>query len=210
MALPKIDAFTGADTTLLNAYNANWVIAVGSDLVIKSNALGGSAASTCVSTWHGDTWPNDQYARMTVAANVADFNHSVIVRQAIGVSAATHYGGGIDPGQYAHSRYAIWLYNANAFTSLAVHGSTTMAAGDDVKLTVVGTTLSLYVNNMVTPLLTVSDATLASGEAGMRINSSVTNLAQIESFEGGSTAVASTRIALIGGGAGASAKIIGG
>lgn len=212
MALPVIDAFAGTNGNTLTTYNANWVLPYGSDLEIQSSAVACSAASSrCTARWHGDTWPDGQYAKATLLAS-ADGYWAVVCRHTTAV-AITYYAGGIDMNDYGHSRYAIWKWTAGAFASIAVHASQTPVANDIVKLTVTsGNALSLYVNDMVTPIIgpTTDGSPLGSGEAGMSVFHSVAHIGFFDNFDGGALTVASTRLALIGGGVGASAKIIGG
>jgi hypothetical protein len=197
MASLKTDAFTGTNGTLLNTYDANWVVQAGADCEIQSNALANNTTGRAIVRYNGVTWPNDQYSQMTIVS-VNTWIEAACVRMAIGGGAVTYYGAGHNNAEYGHKRYAIWAYKAGIFTNLAAHGSQLVTIGDIVRLKVVtsggNADLSLYVNDMVTPLLTVTDSSsaLGSGQAGIEIWHGTASVAAVDSFDGGDLTLAAT------------------
>lgn len=162
------DTFNGGvDGDNLSVYSANWGTlgsAANNQNKILTNAVQTTGQSA--NRWVGRTWLADQYSKITIVSVGATGAKAVCVRGE--ATSYTAYHGGSSFSNYAHLRYAIWKRVAGTFTSLVVHGSQTMLDSDIVKLSVVGTELTLNVNG--TDILgPTSDASIASGEPGMFI-----------------------------------------
>lgn len=166
------DSFTGTDGTDLSTYSANWgplwSSAVG-ECKIYGNGVNSGGAFAGASRWDGRTWANDQYSQIkfiTIPPATAGWMHAV-VRGATDGSTRTGYVGGVDPENLGHLRYTIAKWVSNVRTTLVTHGSQEAAANDVVKLQVVGTTLTLYVNG--SEILSTTDSAIASGDAGLSV-----------------------------------------
>jgi hypothetical protein len=173
------DDFNGATNGQnLSAYNANWSVfnpTNHNQFQIQLNTIARGNGSSG-NRYSGRTWADDQYSQGTIAEVSVD-RQGVMVRAAT-TDVRTYYGCGIFPNQTGHSRYLIWKVVAGTFTSLAVHGSTTMAINDIVRCEISGFALTLILNGstLLGPT-TDGGSSIASGQAGIIGNSAGGNAA---------------------------------
>lgn len=185
------DTFTGTDTTALPTYSANWGPLWSSavnDCRIYSNGVN-SNTFPCANQYSGRTWANDQYSQFLITT-VATSIQAAIVRGDTGGSTRSGYAGGIDINALGHSRYTIWKWVANTRTTLTTHGSQSAATSDVVRLSVVGTTLTLTVNG--SDILTTTDSSIASGAAGLMLEGSSATTNYSDTWQGDDIASSAT------------------
>lgn len=169
MALPATDSFIGTNNDPLSA---SWTELDG-DWIIFNNQAWPNAAATNLALWNADAFANDHYSEAVIG---------VINTAKIGVGvrlAATRgYLLLIDNGTAGWSIER--LNSAESFTVLT-SGATGVTAGDTIRLEVTGDFIEAFKNG--TPLGNTTDATFASGGAGLvGYNVGGQNL---ESWEGG-------------------------
>ena len=113
------------------------------------------------SAYTGIAWPNDQYAEIVVAADATGCTIGACCRMSTGNMYYTQVVGPLGVG--TATQY-ISKYVANAGTNI-VNIPVTLAVGSVVRLEVQGTTLTAKINGVT--MLTTTDASLASGSAGL-------------------------------------------
>jgi hypothetical protein len=186
MSVLASDAFTDSDGTLLTSHSANWSIQNGGEqLKVLSNAVGVTATGNLRGNrYSGITWPNDMYSQATVV-NVAASMLGVTVRCG-SPNVWEFYFGGADANNHGNNIYRITKWIAGVESNLAAHASQVMQAGDVVKLSVQGTSLSLVVNG--SEIVTATDSALTSGQAGILAFHSDTTTPLWDTWEGGDIA----------------------
>lgn len=185
MTILASDSMTYTNGLLDSAHTAGaWSITTNLDVYnIASNiAVAGALANDSGAYYSGITWPNNQYAKCTLVATHADgagVGYGVMVR--------------LDT---AGSNYYRLVGNASGFelvkkvagttTSLASGTGTTFTAGDTIALQVSGTTLTTYKNGVQfgSP---ITDAAVATGNAGLGYSSTSSASDGVINFEGGDT-----------------------
>ena len=178
MSLPVTRTFDGvvgviptADETAW-AYNRGGVATFNVEQTTTNHVETSAVASDTAMHWTGDTFSTDQYSEVTFATMAT-------------TAAGTGYGPAVRCGTAATTKilyrlvcstqgYELFMFNNGANASLSGPlTSTTFVTGDVVRLTIVGSLLSMTKNG--TPFgLTYNDATLATGAPGIA-HSSVTN-----------------------------------
>src|ERR1035437_2955559 len=127
--------------------------------------------------YSGITWPNDQYSQFT---NVhTDTGKTVACYVRYSTTADTGYALFNLPGG---AGFQLGKDIAGVFTQLAVN-ATPAANGDVMTLAEVGTTLTAFKNGV--QILTATDSSIASGSAGMYINTNA-GTTIIDNWSGGS------------------------
>jgi hypothetical protein len=165
------DNFNRADSTGLGA---NWSAVSGfHELDVVSHEAGASAAdgSSKFDLWTHDTFGADQFSEAVADSTAASFATAVCVRMT--TSALTQYSGGCRNDTFGNNRQRIWKWVAGSATSLAVSSTTDIADGDDIRLEVSGTSLTLKVNGST--VLTATDSAISTGQPGLecRLNTSI-------------------------------------
>ncbi|MCB9135150.1 MAG: hypothetical protein H6636_06975 [Anaerolineales bacterium] len=179
MSLPATDAFTGSDGTELTTYSGNWTLNSG-NFVINTNALAPYASVTEDGAhWNADTFADDQYAQIVLAAETSSHASGVAVR--CHASAATYYGWYDD----TTSCYMFKMMGGTWTQLGAALGSETV--GNTIKLEVVGTTLTYYRNG--SSRATRTDSAISAGYAGVSGYGS-SNSSRVDDWEGGNVGVA--------------------
>lgn len=161
MSLPASDGFTGTSGTALQTYSANWTIVAGA--FVLNNAFGNgvrqnASGANCLAFWNADTFGPDQYSQVAVITNITG---GVYMGCAVRIQSgsATCYSLTYDNGGLYINKW-----NSGTATQLG----TTMASpsgGDIIKIGVVGSSITAYSNG--TPLQTVTDSLITSGQAGL-------------------------------------------
>lgn len=179
MSLPATDNLIHGSNESLTAYSANWTIILNSYQVNTNGGSGNFSGGICTAFWNADVFPNDQSAQCVINAAGAAVNfNGILVRG--GGSAGTGYG----YSAYASvtsSEYAVFKTVAGAVTTLSGTLSHAFAPSDLLYLSAVGTTITFKQNG--TTLYSVTDASLASGSAGLTAYG--TNTDVITSWQGG-------------------------
>jgi hypothetical protein len=130
---------------------------------------------------------NDQFAQVTLVNN-AGTSSGVFVR-ATRAGTGTNVGIGGYVARHSGSNIALISFAADGVTPTTL-GSFTVArvAGDKLRLTAVGSTISVYLNDFTTPVISVTDTTWASGAlVGIRAVGASTQ-PQFDGFYGGDVA----------------------
>ncbi len=157
--LPVTDTFTGADGTPLSSYNANWVVPTGV-FRIQSNAVQPqNSFAISVAGWTGDTFANNQYSEVTVGPAIASGTYvGPAVR--VNTSNGDSYVLLADGGNLVIQRQGT--------SPVQLSGDTTaIAAGDVMRLEIIGTALTAYKNGVLVSGISTTDSNFTSGVAGI-------------------------------------------
>lgn len=166
MSLPtSTETFTAANGTALTTYSSSWSLNAG-DFAIQTNRLvpnGATSTTECAARWNADTFPNDQYAEATVPSLSGG---GVNERSGVGVRIATdgsanYYGLYYDDDL---SNVLMFKVVAGVWTQLGA-AFAALAAGDVIRLEVIGTTLEYFKNTVSQG--TRTDTDLTAGSAGV-------------------------------------------
>jgi len=178
------DNFNRADS---NPLDGNWTqLASGGGFgpaQLVSNAVEGATAGVNADSWNnGISWPNDQWAQVTVTALNNSFIGVSLRQSLIGAQTAYRfvYGQGSTGGSVP---YIIQKAVAASFSTLK-SGSSTLNNGDVISAEAIGTTLNLYVNGSL--IDTTTDGAITSGAGGFMI-APITSAANaiLDDFSGG-------------------------
>lgn len=164
------DSFNRADENLTTP----WAASVGAGAAIVSNVVKAATGSGYrISAVTGETFDNDQDAQVTlVAVNTADYAGPCVRMDGSG-------NGYFMSCQFADGRVYLYRMDAGVQTSLGFISSTPVAT-DTVKLGVVGTTFTYYLNDVSQG--TWSDATHSSGAPGIGFNPGGSNNTTVDDF----------------------------
>ena len=178
MALPSTETFTNTDGTELSTHNSAWTLSQG-DLNINTNAIHANGGPASESNYfrNDETYDNDQYAEIELAA-VANGPFIGVLVRASGFGAALNaYGAYAD----ADTIY-VFKINSGTWTQLGATITRTQTVGEVIRLEVEGTTLTLKIDGITNTTRTDSDHT--SGAAGISGFSNVTTT-RGDNWEGG-------------------------
>jgi hypothetical protein len=136
-----------------------------------------------MAVWNADVFPDDQLARITAATSMggvgAAYIGMVVRHDGLPLASATSYWFFTDGG----SDSAIVKIVGGSVTSLNTNNALTVAIGDVLELSVIGTALVASKNG--TPVISVTDASIASGSAGVYAFSSIgTGFAKVSDWTG--------------------------
>ena len=179
------DNFNRANTADLGAswdagYTDQW--SVNTNLQIVGNRVRATAAQDATETYSGVALATNQWAQLTLAtANGTSVMAPRLLLRFSAPGAKSGYEFSIGRGVGFTSRIARW--NAGVFTSLAVENATPWGAGDILRAEAEGTTLRLYRNNVL--VLSTTDATVASGRAGITIYAATIADVELDDFSAG-------------------------
>jgi hypothetical protein len=181
------DNFTRADQTPLASpwtdvtFGGNDSFNLASNVVLNPSP----AVNDALSIYGGIAWPNDQYSEVTLASPStpadATIGYGPVVRAATGQT--TFY-------RVTGNGYG-WDFSkalAGAFTHPSVGTTTTFANGDQLKLSIVGTTWTIYKNGV--SFDSGTDIDIASGSPGIGYSSADAASAGIRAWSGGDFNVA--------------------
>lgn len=154
------DAFTDTNGTALATHNSNWVVNFGAFAINTNSAYANSASAISMAHWQGSSFANDQYAQATVAAIGSAGSIGVAVRCASGTTATGYV--------FYSDMYLSYLfkYVAGSFTQIGSTGQA-FAAGDVIRLEVIGTTLRPLINGSLWNQGEKTDSSISSGYAGI-------------------------------------------
>jgi hypothetical protein len=152
---------------------------------IRSNAVGpdDQFSSRRGAVYTGVTWSADHSSE--IQALIVDTD-THLVGATVRCSTTQDrqcYIGGFDSSNFGNKFARIMRQNGASVTSLGVDTTTTIATGDRVRLEVVGTTLKLYVNDVLK--VQATDTTYLAGVPGFQGSwSSKTNLPCLDNWRG--------------------------
>lgn len=177
MAIIATDNFNRANAATLGA---NWSQrSTRNQPGIFSNAVDVDAGGNLdCARYSGATWPNDQYAQIT-AVIVAAAVTAVSVR--VSTTADTAYSGGDDTNDFGAGR-RLWKWVAGVVTEIGSE-AIALAASDVIRVEAQGTTIRLKIN--ASQRISVTDSSIASGQAGIELQHSAIDVAVLDNFEGG-------------------------
>lgn len=181
MALPATDTFTRADGELA-AGSANWAkcSASSGNMNVNTNAVQSASLNENGYLWTADTFSNDQYAQVTIAA----VTNSVFVGPACRVANGTYsyygyYGDG-SLGAFPFKQVAgTWTQFG---TTLGV-----FAASNTIRIEASGTAITFKRNGATDR--TQTDSALTSGSAGITGQGNNAG-SKLDNWEGGNLAAA--------------------
>jgi hypothetical protein len=187
------DTFTRADSGDLGAdWDSGYFGSAGQ--IVGNLVRATTIDSTFFETWNGSA-ADDQFAQITLVTFTGAVEAvAMLLVRATAPATLTGYAA------FAYRNHAfgyttrIFEYTAGSGAELISEASTTWTAGDVLKLTAVGTTITVYRNGA--QLLQTTDASIASGRVGLGGNVTTGgNLAdmEIDNFSGGDNAAPSTR-----------------
>ncbi len=156
------------------ALGSPWATVIGSGLVIDTNQLKSGAAGVNASALTGQTYTDDQTAAITASTIQAyDFGGVAVRMDGAG-------NGYIAMAEFGDNRFTLYRADAGVLTSLGFR-TVTFIATDVMKVGVVGTTFTLYKND-VAQGATFTEATYSSGVAGVAYNFGDSNLTRLDDF----------------------------
>lgn len=184
MALPASDNFTRADSADLGA---NWTVVTGAGSwkIATNTAQPNAESSDAAEYWNADAFNNDQYSEAVLgvaATSAGGTGCGVAVRVAAG--AWTYYRAVASVNGTELAKFV-----AGSYTSID-SDATVWANGDTIRLEVEGTTLRVKRNGTTIAGLTNTDASIASGSAGVDHSSISTGTPTLTSWAGGNMAAA--------------------
>lgn len=156
------------------ALGSPWATVIGSGLVIDTNQLKSGAAGVNASALTGQTYTDDQTAAIT-ASTIQGYDFGGVAVRMDGSG-----NGYIAMAEFGDGRFTLYRADAGVLTSLGFR-SVTFVATDVMKVGVVGTTFTLYKND-VAQGATFTDATYSSGVAGVAYNFGDSNLTRLDDF----------------------------
>jgi hypothetical protein len=187
------DDFNRADAGL----GANWTTVTGADQpdiesqLVVEGTLGGAAARALYTAL---TFPNDQYASIKVVTAATSTARAVGVILRGVTSALTHYELQVLGPLGATTTISLFRFNSGTPTQLATTGASyTVASGDILKLRVIGSTLTAFLNG--TQVFSYVDGSpISSGTPGIFVtaNGNAVAEAQLDNWEGGDTTTATS------------------
>jgi uncharacterized protein YjdB len=176
------EAFTGASGTLPTP---PWTQQRSTATVRRTGsgtAIGSSSPNDIHAFWNASTFSSDQYSQIRIAGGLGRWAQYAIVTvraSGSGDAADNNYAFATDGSSGA--THTDLSKNINGKQTILRNFETTFAAGDVMKIDIVGTLITCYKNGVV--LGTFTDGTLSSGSPGVGMfGSSVT----IDDWEGGS------------------------
>jgi hypothetical protein len=184
------DTFTRADNADLGAdWDTGYFGSAGQ--IVGNRVRATTLNATFFETWNGSS-NNDQFAQVTLATftGAVETSASLLVR-ATAPATLTAYV------VFAYRNHTfgfttrIFEYTAGSGAELISEASTTWTAGDVLKMTAVGTTITVFRNGA--QLLQTTDASIASGRPGLggtvATGGSLADM-ELDNFSGGDNAVA--------------------
>ena len=159
------------------ALGSPWATVDGSGLVIDTNELKAGAVGRNISAVTGESFDDDQSAKVTID-NVSGFDFAGVAVRLSGTGATLD--GYVGIGQFGDGRFYCYRVDAGVWSSLGFR-STTFIATDTLSMGIVGTTITLYKND-VAQGSTFTDATHASGVVGVSYDFTDGNNTRIDDF----------------------------
>jgi hypothetical protein len=161
------DNFNRADADTLGP---NWTTLVGTNVnvpfqVANEQIEPANASSIAKEMYYGGlNWTPDQYSQVQIVAAAGGGYEGPAVRMS---SNDTHYACIVESLGTGNAVIKIVLNYQNVETELATSNSAMIAAGDMIRCTVQGTTLTMTDLTSSTTLLTATDATIPAGYPGV-------------------------------------------
>jgi hypothetical protein len=183
MTILATDDCNRADAGTLGA---NWTNKRGGLGIFSNQVDVVTAADDCINFYSAISWPDDGYAQV-VCALAAAANRSMMAGYRIqspgGDGLRSGYYGGVDARNQGNNNLIIEKWNVSTPTVLASDAGTVLAASDIIKLGIVGSLITLYVNGV--QKLQASDSLWTVGNAGLFLCNPVVDVGLVDDFEAG-------------------------
>lgn len=177
------DAFAGTGADL----GANWTPVHNTFKRVSDHAEPTSLLSDACEMYDGGiTWPDDQYAQVTVSGTGSSGNNFVGIGVALRCSTAggqNYYRVIADPGAAVDS-VSVTKRVAGVSTDIGASINVSWANGDILKAEIVGFDITIYKNGSQIGVRTDAGSSLASGKAGVAYSSTIT-AAQLDDWSAG-------------------------
>ena len=171
-----VDTFWRIDENPLSD-GGNWTANITSGTIVPAQLVSDTAQSTATTyqanaVWTGLTWPNDQYAEITLSALV-DVNSFAYADVRASVSDDTRYRIAVQ-GPFGSS--AVFYLAKRVAGSQTILGTLNgaVSANDTIRLAIQGSTITVYQNGVLLSALTTTDSSIASGSAGFGLQVAAT------------------------------------
>jgi hypothetical protein len=177
------DDFNRPDATNLGAA---WIVApsYGEWDIAGNAARPDNFAGECMSDYQlsAVTFPDDQYSQVVIVSMTGTADTSGVgVEVRSSTFPDSRYRGYANKA--ASNNTCLAKHVSGTFTLLA-QGTAAWADGDEIRLEVEGTTLRLIRNGEGSPVIELSDSSIASGQPGLTYSTTLT-AATVENWEGG-------------------------
>lgn len=113
-----------------------------------------------------DSW-DATHSSQALSKNGSGAFREVSVRVRCQSGARSYYAGGMENFNLGSQKYRIWKVVAGTYTNLIEHATMDFATGKTIKLTVSGTTLTLFEDAV--QILTITDSDLSGGTPGIGV-----------------------------------------
>jgi hypothetical protein len=172
-----------------SALTTPWVVTGGAPQIVSDTVEVG-ATSTGTHAYLAGTYPNNQYAQITVAVqNTSACGSGAIVRLTGASPTETFYQFGTAGGVGAGSTFTL-LKVVSGTLSVLNSWTGTLALGDTLAIEVIGTTINVYHNG--TLLGAVTDSSVTTGNPGITVyvpGGGATTDCALDNFAGGAVTV---------------------
>lgn len=198
MSLPATEPFTGT-----GALSASWTqVGFSAQTLARSSDVGKATAADSAhdveAYWTGDTFSNDQYSQVTVSAGLTSglaFAQALVRASGTGSGSAKFYLFATDGGSGSGHTSITKVTAGETYTTLQ-NITTTFANGNQLKISVNGTTIRAFKNG--TQVGTdQTDSAIASGSAGCGVYNFGGNDIKLDDWEGGNLSSSDTLMAQI-------------
>ena len=133
---------------------SSWTDQQSTQAITSNAAFGGNAAGYASSFYNAAPFSNDQTSQVKI---VSSFNYVAAAVRMSGTAGATNW--------YAFFSHGVLQKMVAGVVGADLGTSAAAAVGDTIKLTVVGTTLTCYINGV--SVISVTDTSFASGSPGI-------------------------------------------
>jgi hypothetical protein len=145
-----------------SSLGANWTTAEGAPQIYDSSDAGGGSDNGNFAIYNAGAYGADQYCRIRISA-LGGSEITAGVRCTTGIDTAIGYLLQTDGATF----FRIARLNDGDFDELVSVASPLPVLGDTIKLTIVGTQLRAYINEVEVVALAVTNNELATGQPGM-------------------------------------------
>ena len=169
------DSFNRADGGL----GAGWTATSDGAMSIASQQVVGAAGHDSGAIRTAESYPSDQFSQMTVSATPLSGGQWVAAAVRMQASGQNVYAG-LYYWNYGSPELMLFKRTGGAWTQLGAYNSGTLAAGTQVQVMALGSTISVLQNGVTR--ITVTDSALTGGAPGIMANSN----GALDTWSGGS------------------------
>jgi hypothetical protein len=192
---PPAQASDNFDRADGNSIGSNWTAAYGGNQSISGGIIGihgnqaymdGSTYGWGMEYWNANSFSNDQYSQFVDSAPASNSIPIAVVRGTGGSNSAS------GKGYAGYATGEIYKIDINGNWTKLTNSSGIPAAGDVIKLTAVGNTITLYRNGI--QINQVTDNSYSSGSPGIGFYGATSYTAELDNWQGGNTTSTATPI----------------